>query len=285
MEAIFLRAYSSLFNMTLGVFLIGTASFPITASGQQPPAAPRPPSYPVRAPGDPAKVQRGKQTFSANCSFCHGSDARGGETGPNLVRSQLVLDDQNGELISEVIKKGIPGKGMPPIAIGDDDIASVVAFLHSLQNIQRGMSTSAPIDILVGDAAAGEAYFKANCATCHSAKGDFAGIGGKYPPKTLQNLVVSGGGGRRGGGAEAHVPPTTATVTLASGEKVEGTLARRDAFTVSVITADGTRRTFPLQGTKTKVEVHNPLQAHIDMLPKWKDSDIHNVTRYLSTLK
>ena len=232
-------------------------------------------------------IARGKQTFGANCSFCHGSDARGGETGPNLVRSQLVLDDQNGELITPIVQKGIPGKGMPPIPIGPEDIAGVVTFLHSLVNIQRGMPSTVPIDILVGDASSGETYFKSagKCTTCHSATGDFAGIGGKYDPKTLQNLVVSGGGGRRGGGTESRVPPTTAVVTLASGQKFEGKLARRDAFFVSIVTDDGNRHTFPLEGTKTKVEVHNPLQAHIDMLGTWKDADIHNVTRYLSTLK
>jgi mono/diheme cytochrome c family protein len=271
----------------LCVFLLGSLSLPVTGNAQQaaPAGALRPPAYPVRLPGDPEKIERGKQTFSANCSFCHGSDARGGETGPNLVRSQIVLDDQNGELIGEIIKNGVPGRGMPPIAIDAEGIASVVAFLHSLQNIQRGMSTATPIDILVGDATAGESYFKANCASCHSVTGDFAGIGGKYPPKTLQNLVVSGGGSGRGGATASHVPPRTAVVTLASGEKVEGSLARRDAFTISIITTDGTRRTFPLEGTKTKVEVRNPLQAHIDRLPKWTDADIHNVTRYLSTLK
>jgi len=34
-----------------------------------------------------------------------------------------------------------------------------------------------------------------------------------------------------------------------------------------------------------KVEVTNPLQPHLDMLTKWKDDDIHNLTAYLVTLK
>ena len=289
-----MRGHSFVVSCTLVLLGAGALGFQSAAGGQQPqgpapartPAQPPRTSYPVRPQGDPAKIEHGKQTFSANCSFCHGSDARGGETGPNLVRSQIVLDDQSGELIGPIIKNGIPSKGMPPIPIDAEGIANVVEFLHSLQNIQRGMNSSdVPLDILVGDATAGEAYFKANCTKCHSVTGNLAGVGGKYPPKTLQNLVVSGGGSRRGGGAESHVPPTTAVVMLASGEKVEGTLVRRDAFTITVLTADGNRRTFPLEGTKTKVDVHNPLQAHLDMLSKWKDSDIHNVTRYLATLK
>lgn len=124
-----MRNYRSFFGMTMGVFLIGAATFSIAATGQETPA----PSSAVRAPGDPVKIERGKKTFTANCSVCHGADARGGEVGPNLVRSQRVLDDKNGELISDIVKKGYPERGMPPIAISDDDIADVVAFLHSLQ--------------------------------------------------------------------------------------------------------------------------------------------------------
>ena len=37
------------------------------------------------------------------CAFCHGDDARGGDGGPNLLRSQIVLDDQKGELIGNVV--------------------------------------------------------------------------------------------------------------------------------------------------------------------------------------
>jgi cytochrome c oxidase cbb3-type subunit III len=268
--------------MSLQPFAYGQQSTPPPA--QTPPAAP-PSSYPTRAPGDPAKIAKGKQVFSANCSFCHGSDARGGEVGPNLVRSQIVLDDKNGELITPIVKNGVPSRGMPPITIDAEAIEDVVQFLHSLQNVQRGMTTSdVPLDILVGDASAGKTYFDANCVGCHSTTGDLAGVGGKHAAKALQNLVVSGGGaGRRN--AESHVPPTMATVTLASGEKFEGQLVRRDAFFISILTKDGDRRTFSLQNTKTKVDVRNPLQAHLDMLPKWKDSDIHNVTRYLAELK
>src|SRR5260370_41226124 len=42
-------------------------------------------SYPQRPPGDPAVVARGKALYGVHCNFCHGSDARGGEGGPNLA--------------------------------------------------------------------------------------------------------------------------------------------------------------------------------------------------------
>ena len=82
-----------------------------------------------------------------------------------------------------------------------------------------------------------------------------------------------------------RVPLTTVTVTLASGEKVDGTLDRIDDFTVSLTTADGTRRSFRTAGNTPKVEVHDPLQPHRDLLRSYKDADIHNVTAYLVTLK
>jgi mono/diheme cytochrome c family protein len=35
---------------------------------------------------DPLAVERGKSFFIASCGFCHGSSAKGGEKGPDLLR-------------------------------------------------------------------------------------------------------------------------------------------------------------------------------------------------------
>ncbi len=75
------------------------------------------------------------------------------------------------------------------------------------------------------------------------------------------------------------------TVTLASGEKVEGVLDRLDDFVVSLTTADGTHRSFRTDGDTPKVEVHDPLRPHLDLLRRYSDADIHNVTAFLATLK
>ena len=48
----------------------------------------------------------------------------------------------------------------------------------------RGIPPPGPppvLNVLVGDAAAGQAYFKAKCGTCHSATGDLRGIGSRFP--------------------------------------------------------------------------------------------------------
>src|ERR1700677_3479778 len=148
-----------------------------------------------QAPHDPAMVTRGKQVFSVNCSFCHGSDARGGEGGPNLLRSPIVLNDREGEVISAVVLNGRPEKGMPKFDLSMSDIADIAAYLHSMHSARDAQAPLASAAILVGNAAAGKAYFygKGHCSQCHSLEGDLAGIGARFDAKTLQDNIISGG--------------------------------------------------------------------------------------------
>jgi cytochrome c oxidase cbb3-type subunit 3 len=70
-------------------------------------------AFPQHPPGDPAMIDRGRALYGVNCQFCHGSDARGGEGGPNLLRAATILNDQNGELITPVVQNGRIDQGMP----------------------------------------------------------------------------------------------------------------------------------------------------------------------------
>ena len=230
-----------------------------------------------RPPVSPAVVAHGKEVFSANCSFCHGDDARGGSVGPNLIRNKVVLDDQNGEVIEPVVHGSRQAEGMPKFNLVDSDIVAIAGWLHSQPLGNRGAPST--LDIVVGNPKAGETYFNGagKCSTCHSATGDFAGIGGKYPPKILQNAIVSGRTGRGESGK-------TVTVTSA-GQTVEGRLDHLDAFIVSLTQKDGTHRSFEIIDGAPQVAVHDPLQPHVDMLRTWKNSDLHNLTAYLATLK
>jgi hypothetical protein len=145
----------------------------------------------------------------------------------------------------------------------------------------------APLSILVGDAKAGQAFFNGpgDCNSCHSVTGDLAGIGSKMAPKALQDALVSGGGGGGRGAAPASAPKMTVKVTLPTGEVVQGTLDRIDDFDVSLVEANGNHRSFRRNGDVPKVEVNNPLQAHLNMLGKITDDQIHNLTAYLVTVK
>jgi mono/diheme cytochrome c family protein len=263
--------------------------------GQAPkPAKPRafvrPSAYPQRPPADPAVVAQGKAIFGVHCSFCHGSDARGGEGGPNLIRSELVLNDKNGEKIAPVVQNGRTDRGMPKFDLSLAQISDIAAYIHSFKVGGYDISRQQPVSILVGDAKAGQTYFNAKCASCHSVTGDLKGIGAKFDdPKMLQQAwLAPGGSGRRGPAAQESVlplKPITVTVTLPSGEKVEGRLVRIDDFIVTLAEADGTQRSFQRNGDSPKVEVHDPTQAHRDLLATYTDKDIHNLTAYLVTLK
>ena len=267
----------------------------VAAQNAQTPQAPmagarRYPKHP-QAPED--VLDRGKATFGVSCAFCHGADARGGEVGPNLIRSAVVLEDQNGELIAPIVHGGRVQQGMPRIDITDSQISDVAAWLHNFNPQGTGALPDEHINIVTGDAKSGEAYFKKTCASCHSATGDLAGIGTRITdPKALQQtwLLPGGGGGRVPGPYSAtslglHIPPDTVTVTLADGKKVTGDLVSVSDFFVSLSTEDGGPQTFSRNGDMPKVELHDPLAPHRQLIPKYADKDIHNVTAYLVTLK
>src|SRR5437667_3501173 len=105
-----------------------------TLAAQGPPAPRNPGVFPAqqRPPADPAVGARGKALFSVTCALCHGADLRGGQlNGPNLLRSPVVLGDQNGELIVPVVRSGRPERGMPPFAMPDEDANAIAEYIHS----------------------------------------------------------------------------------------------------------------------------------------------------------
>jgi cytochrome c oxidase cbb3-type subunit 3 len=251
-----------------------------------------------RPPGDPVQIARGKTLYGVSCTGCHGADLRGGDMGgPNLLRSQVALSDQDGELIVPIIQGSRQSSGMPAISMSPDDAKAVAAYVRSIeetigrQGAPPSVGQAAP-SVLVGNASEGQAYFAAKCASCHSATGDLQGIATKYPDaKMLQNAWVSAGGGRGGGGRGAagrgasNARTVMVTVTLPSGESVTGRLVRIDDFLATVALDDGTLRSIRRDGNVPKVDVHDPMKAHKDLLAEYTDQVMHDVTAYLVTLK
>jgi len=299
-----LAGAAMLLMMCIAVRLAAQGPPAAPPAGQGPPAGGRgrgQATFPAqqRPPGDPVLIARGKTLFEINCRLCHGADLRGGDMGGvNLLRSNLVLTDQHGELILPVVHGGRQNPGMPPMPpfpqIVDDDVKAIAEYIHSVAATMRGQGNPPPgsepvvLNILVGDANAGKTYFGAKCASCHSATGDLQGIGVRYAdPVQLQNSWVAGGtgGGRGGRGGAASKAGVTVTVTTASGQKLEGRLDRIDDFIVVLTPADGVQRSVRRIGDVPKVEIHDPLEGHRKLLSEYTDKDIHDVTAYLVTLK
>jgi cytochrome c oxidase cbb3-type subunit 3 len=244
-------------------------------------------AYPQRDVTDAAAVERGRAVYGTYCAFCHGQDTRGGDGGPSLLRSQVVLDDQQGELIGPIVLGGRPEKGMPRFALTPDQIADIAAFMHSFRVNGYDAARNRPTTIVVGNATAGEAYFTQRCASCHSGPKDLRGIAARIDnPRTLQQLwLMPDSVGGRGTPPPTNSAPPRLIVTTASGEKVEGEVERLDDFSVAIRRDDGSRRAWRIVNGSPRVEVIDPLRGHRELLPTYSDSDIHNVTAYLVTLK
>jgi mono/diheme cytochrome c family protein len=227
---------------------------------------------------DAAAAKKGEPLYKQNCGTCHGETARGAQA-PNLVRSVTVLHDEKGEEIGPLVKAGRPG--MPAFPnLSQDDIYNISQFLHLQVELaaNRGTYGQTYGDLrnkVTGDPAAGKAFFDANCTKCHSASGDMAKIGSKFgQAQQLQQRFLW----------PASPGPAKATVTLADGKKITGTVSRSDDFNLSLYDADGNYFSVAKDG-KAKIELADNLEGHRQLLPKYSNADIHNMTAYLVTLK
>jgi mono/diheme cytochrome c family protein len=249
--------------------------------GQASPAAAPLPATATRQSYAPEQVRAGQTTFSAQCGFCHGRDAMGGETGPDLTRAEVVAADVRGDKIGALVRSGRVDKGMPAFRLGDAELAAVVAFIHDqktkAESLTGGRRAVDVEDLQTGSVEVGKRYFDRACSTCHSPSGDFAGVAKKLEALTLLQRMLYPSLGDTG------VSRAKVTVTRPSGETVAGTLAHRDEFTIALTDASGAYRSFPTD--RVKFTVDDPLEAHVEQLGKYTDADMHNLLAYLQTLR
>ena len=241
---------------------------------------------------DPAAADRGRKVWASECIDCHGTQARGGDKGPNLVRSVVVLRDRYGSQIGPFLKKGHTlQSGTPGANLTDAQVQDLAHFLR--QKVNDGLRGS-PLfqvqNILTGDPKAGASYFNGDgkCTTCHSPTGNLAGIGTRLEPVDIQQrfLFPATGRGGRGRGAPAGPNPNAVrvTVTPAGGTPITGVLVQMDDFYVTLRNADGAIQTIR-RGPTVKVEKTDPLAFHNQLLDKVTDKNMHDVVAYLETLK
>lgn len=224
---------------------------------------------------DAAAAKRGEPLFKQNCAACHGENARGGQ-GPNLLRSVVVLHDEKGEEIGQVIHDGRPQGGMPPFPnLTEAERYDLAEYLHEQVELAANRGLYKHSDTMTtGDAVKGKEFFAVHCASCHSATGDLEKVGTRYPqPATMLARIAW----------PASPGPRKATVTTPEGKKISGVLVHYDDFETTLKTEDGSSATWPTN--KIQVEIPDRLAGHRALLPKYTDDDLHNLTRYLLTLK
>lgn len=110
---------------------------------------------------DPQAHAMGERLFLANCAQCHGSDAGGGKSFPNL-RDGDWLYGGDPETIKASITNGRNGI-MPAFGavLGDAGVKNVAHYVRSLSGL--------PTDSLRRQI--GQTLFAQNCAACHGADG------------------------------------------------------------------------------------------------------------------
>ena len=82
----------------------------------------------------------------------------------------------------------------------------------------------------------------------------------------------------------ARTKKPTITVTPASGAAITGTLVHIDDFDVSLRDDKGEYHSWK-RTAALKVVKNNPLQAHIELLDKITDKNMHDIVAYLESLK
>lgn len=234
-----------------------------------------------RSTVNPDSAERGSKIYAAQCARCHGEDARGTSTAPDLFRSLAILHDRREMLYGKELAPILSKEPDHNFKFDDKQLADISQFLtQSINSILRSGYNATPTNLLNGDAKAGEAYFNGagGCNKCHSATGDLAHVGTKYAPAALQQKFLFPNFGL------FLKKKVQVTVQLPSGKTYKGDLVRIDDFTVSLRETSGESRTFN-RTPRTKVTKEDPYTGHVELLDKYTDADIHNLTTYLATLK
>jgi len=185
--------------------------------------------------GDPAAIEAGRLLFAGGCAACHGADGQGGR-GPNL-RERIFWHPADEDMLYSVIRKGVPGGGMPAASLTEDQVWQVVAFLRSL--------TAPAIEAVVpGSPAEGESVFwgSAGCGSCHSIRGkggklgpDLTNAGAMRPLSQLRQDILDPGAG----GFAGYRP---VTVVLRSGVKLEGVARNFTDYSLQLQDTNGNLR-------------------------------------------
>jgi ubiquinol-cytochrome c reductase cytochrome c subunit len=152
----------------LGLGLLVTA---LLGAGRTSEGAPSVAASPVASTAAGNAVA-GKETFTQECSICHGAGAKG-FIGPYIAGVNWGTSG-----LLTIVRAGIGGYGGMPAfnagAVTDNDIANIVAYLATLPPNEVPVAQHATV--LASTLVDGQKLYAANCAACHGASGQ-GGIG------------------------------------------------------------------------------------------------------------
>lgn len=188
----------------------------------------------------PATIQEGASLFRANCSPCHGPNAKGGGRGPDLTSGRWVHGSSDAEIF-HTITTGVPGTEMPANGFEDLEVWTIITYLRSLAPPKTSSTT--------GDRLLGEQLFEQKgCSNCHMVKGkggllgpDLSRVGAgrsaaylaesiRQPDQELSAAMID---------PNSHFGPplvwNTVTVVTATGETIVGMAKNEDTFSIQLM--------------------------------------------------
>jgi putative heme-binding domain-containing protein len=224
----------------------------------------------------PAMLEAGARVYFSQCSGCHGQS---GDLVSGIdLRRQVFRRASSDEDLARVITKGVPGTGMPPVALQPPEVTNVIAF------IRAGFDPNAR-PVKVGTAAPGKAIVegKGACLSCHR----ITGVGSRVGP----DLSDVGAARAPDGILRSLTDPTSGMmpinrpvrITMKDGRTIAGRRLNEDTFTVQII--DDKERLHSLEKSNIRslaVETKSPMPSYAGKLT---DAEIADVIAYLLTLR
>lgn len=237
-----------------------------------------------------AAIQQGEALFRANCSICHGANARGGGKGPDLTTGRWVHGGSDADIV-RTIAQGVPGTAMPANDLEDAEIRAIVTYLRSLAPGTRSGTS--------GDPAQGARIFFGSgaCGACHMVRGeggvlgpDLSDVGASRATSYLVESIREPDKDLTDGMADPNdqynVPLRydTATVVLASGQSLLGVAKNEDTFSIQLMDTAG------IVHSLLKKDLKSVRHEHRSLMPAYPPSrlgarDLADLVSYLESLR
>ena len=223
-----------------------------------------------------ADIDIGARLYNAQCAQCHGPNGDQ-VSGVDLRRGQFRRANSDEDLAGVIIN-GIPGTGMPPVALQPAELTGVIAF------IRAGFDPAAR-PIRIGTASRGQAIVegKGGCLACHRVNGrgsrqapDLSDVGLARTAEAIHRTLVDPSSGMM----PINRP---VRVVMKDGRTLAGRRLNEDTFTVQLI--DDKERLHSLAKAEMKtmtVETVSPMPSYASRLT---GEELSDVIAYLLTLK
>lgn len=264
-------------------FLLGEGWWAGPVSGQE-----KQVSNPVA--GNATAIKEGASLFRANCSPCHGLNARGGGRGPDLTTGRWVHGSSDARIF-RTITQGVPGTEMPANGFEDSEVWAIIAYVRSLAPAKNA--------VLSGDRAKGEKIFSTagGCSTCHMVRGrggllgpDLSRVGAARSVSYLIDSIREPSKELSTGMLDPNnhyglpLVYDTVTVVTAGGQRITGVAKNEDTFSVQLLDTNQRLQLFLKKDLKEVVHERKSLMpAYSEEMLNAKD--LQDLVAYLESLE